>query len=161
MKNNNTVTIKEIQEWQVRNFPNALPHQPLLGMVEECGELLESTNNEQLEDAIGDVLIFMSHYIALNHLDISYCFIGRPPKGQNLIANLGALCHAHLKGEQKIRGTEAESQEKKVYALVEILCDLAHFANGLGKTSQECLESAWKEVKKRDWIKFPGDGKTI
>lgn len=64
--------------WTRHNFPNAKPHQPLLGMVEEVGELshahlkmeqgIRGDREEHIaasRDAIGDILIFMLHYCNL------------------------------------------------------------------------------------------------
>ncbi len=64
----------ENKEWANHNFPNKKSWQPLLGVVEEVGELahahLKATQkirgNEQLRylaiDAIGDVVIYLADY---------------------------------------------------------------------------------------------------
>lgn len=70
---------KEVAEWATRNFSDAQPHQPLLGVQEECGELahahlkmeqgIRGTASDHFaakEDAIGDILIFLAHYCHLN-----------------------------------------------------------------------------------------------
>lgn len=96
----------EINEWQSRNFPNAKSYQPLLGAVEEMGE----------------------------------------------------LSHAHLKMEQGIRGTPMEHLMKKKDSVGDILIYLVHYCKLNGFTMEECLATAWHEVKQRDWIMNKQDG---
>lgn len=75
----------EVAEWGKRNFPNALPHQPLLGVAEETGELshahlkMEQGIRGTLEehkaakiDAVGDIMVFLSHYCSLNDINLDY-----------------------------------------------------------------------------------------
>ena len=73
------LTFKQLQqeqkEWADRNFPNSKNYHPLLGVVEEVGELSHShlkreqgirgTEEEHIEearDAIGDIVIYLSDY---------------------------------------------------------------------------------------------------
>lgn len=82
----NTLTFKQLQdenaEWQARNFPNSDPYYPLLGIMEEAGELahhhlkqlqgIRGTDEEHIEgkrDAIGDITVYLSNYCTLNGLD--------------------------------------------------------------------------------------------
>ena len=71
-------TLDELQEdvcrWTCHNFPKAPPHQPLLGIVEEVGELshahlkleqgIRTDENHVLKakDAVGDIIIYLLHY---------------------------------------------------------------------------------------------------
>jgi NTP pyrophosphatase (non-canonical NTP hydrolase) len=74
-----TLTLRQLQEeqkkWVQHNFPGFLDYYPLLGAVEELGELahahlkmvqgIRGTREEHLEkaqDAIGDVIIYLSNY---------------------------------------------------------------------------------------------------
>jgi len=63
---------KEQAEWSAHNFPNKKPHQPILGVAEEVGELahaylkmeqgIRGTKEEHsaaMKDAIGDCCIFL------------------------------------------------------------------------------------------------------
>ncbi len=74
---------QEVAEWGARNFPNALPHQPLLGVAEETGELshahlkaeqgIRGTAHEHHLakcDAVGDIMVFLAHYCHLNGIDL-------------------------------------------------------------------------------------------
>lgn len=73
----------DVASWAIRNFPDAQPHQPLLGVMEEGGELCHAhlkmeqriRGNEDLKakqiDAVGDIVIFLAHYCTLNSIDLS------------------------------------------------------------------------------------------
>src|SRR5688572_7611302 len=73
----------EVGEWSRRNFPNNMPHHPLLGLTEEVGELAHShlkleqgirgTESEHIlgkMDAVGDILIYLADYCSRNNIDM-------------------------------------------------------------------------------------------
>lgn len=94
-------------QWLQHNFPNQLPHEALLGLIEEVGE----------------------------------------------------LAHAHLKFGQGIRGiNELEYKHQATDAIGDIMIYLASYCNTNGIDMAKCLETAWKEVNKRDWIRYPTNG---
>lgn len=66
---------------------------------------------------------------------------------------IGELCHAHLKMHQGIRGTEDEHRAAKCDAIGDVLICLAHYCHLNGIGFQLAVETAWKEVKQRDWQK--------
>jgi NTP pyrophosphatase (non-canonical NTP hydrolase) len=71
-------------EWVKHNFPDQLPHQPLLGLAEEVGELSHAhLKHEQgirgystteyfaeAEDAVGDIMVYLASYCNANHIDL-------------------------------------------------------------------------------------------
>jgi NTP pyrophosphatase (non-canonical NTP hydrolase) len=74
------------KQWVDRNFPGQLPHQPLLGLAEEVGELshahLKSEQNirgserehrDAAGDAIGDIVIYLASYCNTNGYDLAAC----------------------------------------------------------------------------------------
>lgn len=73
---------QEVREWADRNFPEAKPHMPLLGLTEEVGELahahLKLEQNIRMEedhlagkfDAVGDVLVYLADYCGRNGIDM-------------------------------------------------------------------------------------------
>ena len=82
--------LKQLQEehktWADYNFPDRKSFYPLLGMIEEIGELAHadlkirqgirgSTEEHRAaaEDAIGDLLIFLADYCNLNGYDLQEC----------------------------------------------------------------------------------------
>jgi len=98
---------QEVSKWADHNFPGQAHHVPLLGAVEELGE----------------------------------------------------LAHAHIKMEQGIRGTPEQHTEAKKDAVGDVMVYLAHYCHNHKISLNECVERAWGEVKHRDWIKFPFNGK--
>lgn len=80
-------TLKQLQEeqkpWVIHNFPGRKPYYPLLGAVEELGELahahlkqeqgIRGTKAEHQEkkiDAVADVIIFLADYCTANDIDL-------------------------------------------------------------------------------------------
>ena len=104
-----SLTLEQLQsegwKWVQHNFPGGKPYQPLLGVVEETGE----------------------------------------------------LAHAHLKMEQGIRNT---TQADKEDAIGDIIIYLADYCNRNGIDIQHALELAWETASKRDWVKYPKNGRT-
>ena len=73
---------REVTAWANRNFPNALPYQPLLGAGEELGELMHAHLKAELGirgtaeehhaakvDAIADITIYLADYCQRNGID--------------------------------------------------------------------------------------------
>ncbi len=96
----------EHMEWLEKNFPQQQPADPLLGIVEEVGE----------------------------------------------------LAHAHLKASQSIRGTPEELQAEARDAIGDIVIYLTSYCNTNGYDLALAVGHAWREVKQRDWQKYPKDG---
>ncbi len=67
--------LPDFVEWVKHNFPTARPYQPLLGIMEEVGELchehlkaeqdIRNPSPDKARDAIGDIYIFLNHYCYL------------------------------------------------------------------------------------------------
>ena len=84
-----SLTLKTLQnqqaEWSERNFPDQKPHQCLLGIVEEVGELTHAhlkseqgirtnENHEAMrKDAVGDIVIYLAGYCTANKLNFEEC----------------------------------------------------------------------------------------
>ena len=86
------LTLDELQdqqrEWVKRNFPNRTNYHSLLGIVEEVGELCHAhLKHEQgirgfedrhkfkayVEDAIGDIIVFLADYCTANGIGLQKC----------------------------------------------------------------------------------------
>jgi NTP pyrophosphatase (non-canonical NTP hydrolase) len=74
--------------WLAKNFPNQKLHEPLLGLMEEVGELAHAHLKhdqeirglaeikqayEKKEDAIGDIVIYLASYCNTNSFDLDRC----------------------------------------------------------------------------------------
>lgn len=82
--------ISELQRahkrWLHHNFPNQKPHQALLGLAEEVGELAHAhlkyeqgirgysgeKYREEAGDAIGDIIIYLASYCNTNGFNMQY-----------------------------------------------------------------------------------------
>lgn len=71
---------------------------------------------------------------------------------------VGELCHHVVKMEQGIRGSREFHTEKIVDAVGDIVIALAGVPTALNMDYGESVQTAWDEVKKRDWAKHKGDG---
>lgn len=76
----------------------------------------------------------------------SQCLIGA-------MEELGELSHAHLKGEQGIRGSKAEHEKKAKDAVGDICIFLMAYCSKRGFDFKDCIRDAWDEVSERDWRK--------
>lgn len=71
----------EVREWAEKNFPAAEPWEPLVGAMEELGELshahlkehqgIRTGENEAKEDAIADIIIYLADYCWRNHISMA------------------------------------------------------------------------------------------
>jgi NTP pyrophosphatase (non-canonical NTP hydrolase) len=75
-----------------------------------------------------------------------------------LVEEVGELSHCLLKREQGIRGTYEEHTESLKDAVGDILIYLVDLCTKNGLDIQECIETTWNDVSKRDWIAHPGNG---
>jgi len=67
------------------------------------------------------------------------------------VEELGELAHAHLKGEQGIRGTREEMSIKAKDAVGDVIIYLMDYCNLRGWDISEILDVTWEHVKTRDW----------
>jgi len=158
----------EHAKWVAHNFPNAKPHEPLLGITEELGELVEASlhcDYYKERDAVGDMLVYLTHYCNIYMLDWIDCLEYRTETTSvtsnllDLITQLGKLAHAQLKGEQSIRHTAEQIYNMKRAAIGNLVLYLEHHCNVVGFNMMVCLEHTWNEVKERDWKKNNITGK--
>jgi hypothetical protein len=154
---------KEMREWQAHNFPNRPSYIPLLGIVEEFGESCEPDSDWM--DAICDMIIYLADYsnsLGINlqeQFDPKFWF-GDKEHQNEIVIWLGKLSHSHIKLDQKIRMNEQhrEVSEKAIYNILNI-CYNAVEADGQFSFFEE-LKKVWTQVRQRDWIKFPKNGRT-
>jgi len=99
----------EVSQWSRYNFPRNKDHHPLMGAVEELGE----------------------------------------------------LHHVRLKYEQGIRGYDADKYiADSEDAIADIIIYLADYCGRNGLDLQRAIDTVWPQVKERDWVKYPKNGRT-
>jgi NTP pyrophosphatase (non-canonical NTP hydrolase) len=83
---------------------------------------------------------------------------GKPQEGyKNLLGlseELGELCHAHLKGEQGIKYTEAEVIALKIDAIGDIFIFLCGYCNSQWLYIENCIKNSWETIRDRSYIKI-------
>jgi len=68
-----------------------------------------------------------------------------------LSEEVGELCHAHLKGEQKIRHTPEEIIALKKDAIGDIIIFLGNYCDSQNIDMGECVEAAWNVIKDKTY----------
>ncbi|AGB14907.1 hypothetical protein Halru_0261 [Halovivax ruber XH-70] len=156
---------RAVGEWSERQFGEQSAVNPLLGVGEEYGELvdqLDATDRVTAaeHDCVGDMLVFMAdfchrrghEYQAAFEADGTDEFPFEDPL-DGVAAAIGALDRSVLKRRQGIRldddrvGAAAERR-----ALAAFLDHLGDFANRRGYSLETCIDVAWhEEVRHREW----------
>lgn len=155
---------REHKEWVDRNFPSRLQNHPLLGIVEEVGELYDAhcgleRDEEGVHDALGDICIFTVDYCRLVGINFGGCWeaarllvpnihVGQKSATRMLVL-LGRLCRHQLKMEQSVRGTR-EQHLQGITTCVTVL--LAYLATDFGGGLEDVAGEVWDKVKQRDWV---------
>jgi NTP pyrophosphatase (non-canonical NTP hydrolase) len=126
--------LKKFQEehraWSTKNFGGKFGsgYRPLLGAVEEFGELCD----------------LMGSKTPMSML-LGVCKVG---------STIGKLAHHHLKNEQGIRNQENHAEAKKD-AIADMLIYLTDYCNNEGFDLEALLSETWEKVRQRDWKKNP------
>jgi hypothetical protein len=170
---NTQFTLKQLQSetklWAEHNFGNVnktYAYHPLLGMIEEMGELeiaLDAESSLEIQDAIGDVIIYMADYcnrMQFNLEVISNIPLNRFPIASEILPIIGRICHGQLKLEQNIRGSAAAH----IVDIHECLCYIIHWLNCICLSSDwnflNIVRDVWESVHQRDWKRNAEDGGT-
>ncbi len=161
----------EVMVWNLKNFDKHDPTQPLIGIVEEIGELFEAFDEQDkdgAQDACGDIMVFLAYYCGMNGLQLMQCVSKHQAPSswramsatsvlEQLPKTLGHLAHAHLKMSQGIRNNEDHNNTKmnSVGAIVALLKVLMEYQSD---DLTDVVGRIWGEVKMRDWKRWPKTG---
>lgn len=171
-------TLNEIQSelkvWTEYNFGKQTPDIPILGMIEELGELSHAILKEKQgirqsdfladkKDAISDLTIYALNY--LNSIDVT---INRLPIKTNLNKDRFYFkTESHLililnKQISKLCTYKINIPNSRlVIDNVKILFKyLEKYCKYLDIDFLTTVNEVWEQVKLRDWKKYPKDGKT-
>jgi len=143
---------------------------PLLGMVEEVGELYASKTPADVRDALGDIAVYLCDYLSREGMvwPIRDAFTtAREPDTthtplEGIVIALGTLNHAHLKRHQRIRNMHDTTAFHGIRATA--VCALvAHLERAAVQNTDTdlltILNETWnKVVAKRDWRAQAADG---
>lgn len=155
----------EMVSWQEHNFPGRPGWIPLMGMVEEIGELVEASlvhDEKEVLDAIGDVCIYLADYCNERQFNMSELWIElhktitsyhwKSSWQVGLQIEIGKLAHAHIKEFQQIRMHENHPEQAKK-AITAILFYLDRVAQLYQTVVETVALDTWQKVRQRDWQK--------
>jgi hypothetical protein len=166
----------EVKEWSFANFGEQPYMNPLLGVGEEIGELIEAKKLVDVNDALADMVIFAMDFcnrsfdwsitecidlVASKPLpDLTGGSIDDPllDTAIHMQVQLGRLHHAVLKIRQGIRLNEDHHTNGMraigfLYRYGDMLCRLG----GVPSLESEVAKT-WEMVKNRDWSSAKVDG---
>jgi NTP pyrophosphatase (non-canonical NTP hydrolase) len=83
-----------------------------------------------------------------------------PPEDSliGIMEELGELSHSFLKQKQGVRFNEDHNKNMRD-AIGDIVIFLISFCSSKGWDFEEVVFLVWQEVKRRDWIKYPRNGR--
>jgi len=77
-----------------------------------------------------------------------------------MVEELGELSHHLLKRRQGIRGDGVDHDAEIKDACADLFIFMLGIATHEGFDLVGTIEETWDEVRKRDWVKYPHDGRT-
>lgn len=165
--------IDKHREWTGYNFPFAEKWEPLAGIMEEIGELGHSLRYhhpmEKVEDAIGDIQMYLWHFVSLNQIQplshsgarirqsIDKTKEANPSgavmmKFASIVDLAGQLAHSFLKRHQGIRNNE--DHKKRIESAYQCLQSVIwSFCESVQLDWVQCVNDTWDIISKRDWQK--------
>lgn len=157
--------------WSLKNFGNSPVHRPLLGIIEELGELQNAWNKKdkpEIIDAVGDVGIYMLAFCGKKGWDLQEFWDTRQVISAavldgywDVVPLMRACAHSQLKGEQNIRGGTAVHDEAMKCNLRCILWQLEEIAKSVGSNFGAIITEVWAKVCLRDWTKNPNTAHAV
>lgn len=156
---------RAVGEWSERQFGEQSAVNPLLGVGEEFGELvdqLEATDRVTAaeHDCVGDMLVYMADFCHRCGHEYQAAFEADRADDRTyddpldgVAAAIGALNRSVLKRRQGIRLDEdrvGDAAERR--AVAAFLDHLETFARRRGYALETCIDVAWREeVRHREW----------
>lgn len=181
-----TFTLRQLQDelkpWTAHNFGVQEPWKPLLGVVEELGELQVATQRldalkelkpetigvlglqpkeleADVEDAVADTVIFLADFCNTMGFDLTAILQRKVTFLDDELVVVGRLAHAFLKSTQGIRGSEKDHREAMEASVASLYGGLNRFAEEhLHYQLLVLVEKVWNRVKQRDFKKDPKAG---
>lgn len=159
-----------LTRWATSQFGTGSDLTDGLGIVEELGEFVEASipsSQEEMEDAIGDTIIYTTQLCTGNRLDFHTLWeeaknrqIDTKISTSDLVIAVAKLCHVILKTEQQIRGycSKHEARQPLAYAIVKFLAVFHRFTSdayrlrfGVKPDYEKIYVDTAERVLKRVW----------
>ena len=146
--------------WQVEQFGVPDDRDLVLGIVEECGELEEAGDVAEMQDAVGDVLIYTIQLCTSQRLDF-WTIFGSALAYSSIAIAIGQLAHCALKTHQRIRGyANRDYSRRRLFGRIETLIGAVKMAHGSRINIAGALLMTAERVMERDWRRDPAKGGT-
>ena len=164
---------QEVAAWSKRNFPGKQRWEPWLGMVEELGELshavlkrhqkirVEEDHAGDIYDACGDIVIYLFDYLEQNcEYDPILNTTSNPdaitlPKRIWRLGLDAFLVYMIAEASESIQDIRHQQSDWKYIIQAERLIDrLSRIATVEGFDLLECVNTTWRKVSQRDWVKY-------
>jgi len=167
----------ETKQWRDVNFPGELAVDQLIGVCEEVGELghahlkqkqsIRGTTEEHeatAKDAVGDIMIYLMGYTTALGYEMSSVIRPQLEREEWRVTDSDRVYLHVFNRTGRLARWEADNQsfgsiEVKLRVISEITHALRAYCLLRGWDIIHCIEIAWAEVQKRDWIKNPTDGR--
>jgi hypothetical protein len=171
--------VAEVGEWSTDNFGEQPADYPVLGAVEEAGELVRSVlkraqgiDDDQKyqerddvgpaaeRDAVGDIVIYLADFVFRTDYDDVWLqsnkdFGDDEPEtviqaAKKVSSGIGDLCQ--ITDDTSLEGKNARNPADFVLAyLGHIIWSLEQFCDLRGYDYEQCVVDAWEEVSGRTW----------
>ena len=138
---------------------------PMLGIIEEAGEWVDAKDDEEEQDAIGDIMIYLCDYAGREGFilpDVSEQYITNEDPVIKVMRCLGELSHCTLKRHQGIRGFDdhakyIEARNNAVQGIMDALQTYVEYEHDMELI--DVVSSTWEAiVKKRNWKRNNQEG---
>jgi NTP pyrophosphatase (non-canonical NTP hydrolase) len=160
----------ENQAWTLKNFGQQPPHQPMLGIFEELGELNfadQRHDDAGVKDGIADVMVFAASLCwNLGFRLENICDVARTRAESThrlyrhaeqepavTLRAVGSMSHSLLKLEQNIRGSRENHLSGIQNELTLIVEGLYLYCLKRNWEMLAVVQPVWEKVRERDWTK--------
>ena len=159
----------EVKEWTLANFGKQPPANPILGMIEECGELAHAHLKQiqgirksdylaDKKDAVGDIVIYLLNLYNAKGCNISLVEEDYTVRNPN-VSSYEYLCRASLNIAKLARFVNVNNRLPVSSELTKnILSALRSYSLIEGFDLIQTVNEVWSVVSKRNWKKYPVNG---
>lgn len=167
--------LRKIQEeqkpWVKHNFPGRKDYEPLIGIIEELGELSHAhlkeiqgirTNENHIEnarDAVADIVIYIADYCSGRGYDLQGIYKKASIVSRSTIEELGdatgyqIIFYISSSVGKLARHYLMNSQESEKNEIGNILLFLIDYCIIRDFSFEHAVQETWDKVKQRDWKK--------
>lgn len=157
--------VEQRNTWIAHNFPNSDKEDTILGVVEEYGELTHAVlkdkqsirgshdqHVEDMKDAIGDMSVYLMGVMSYSTL------VPRTGTGFPYLDTVTQVILAMSRPVSMICHFQFKPQV--LHPMEDLVGMMLRFCELQGWDYYDLVEDTWLGVSQRDWLKFPGDGRT-